>query len=130
MKYLVVLLSLFASLAFANGIKVVVEDTSAAGAVSATTPLVLNGYVDAIVVDVAADTTQTVAVATSDETIFTGSVTADGVYRPRAALVGSTNAALSGVFDRFYLVQDALTVTVTASSVPTNDVNVYIKIAP
>jgi hypothetical protein len=130
MKYLLTGLALIASCAFlaAGEFSVVLEDTSGALAVSATFPPI-EGYIESIVLDVAGSTTQVLSVVTSDETILTATATADGVYRPRIIGVTTGNSTLgaNGIGDKIYIASEVLTVTVTPSSVPTNDVTVTIR---
>lgn len=100
---------------------------SAAAAVSETSPLIA-GEIDSVYVDCAAGTTQTVAVASSIGPVFSlAGITADSIYRPRVVGAGTNNAAIStAIGERIYLSGHALTVTVTATQSPTN--NVVVKI--
>lgn len=101
---------------------------SAAAAVSETSPLIA-GEIDSVYVDVVTGTTQTVAVVTSEGPLFSlAGITADSIYRPRVVGAATNNAAIStAIGERAYLSGNALTVTVTATQTPTNNVVVKIK---
>lgn len=87
----------------------------------------LNGYLDSVYVDIAAGTTQTVTIATTNETIITlTAITADAVYRPRIAAANVVGGSLgvTNAQERFLLCSEKLRITVETTSLTTNDVSV------
>jgi hypothetical protein len=82
---------------------------------SITSPFALDGFVEAIYVNVGASSTNTITVATPWETLLSVSgVTADTMYRVRVPTVTTAGSALSASNDyqRVLLASDKITVTV------------------
>lgn len=101
----------------------------------------LRGEIEAIYIDMPTTKTATVAVATAEATVFSKSMTADGVYYPRTQSDdytgtgltwlttgdGSTNAAANVIWGKF-VAAGAVTVTITpeAATTGTNDYTVKV----
>jgi len=70
-------------------------DFSVIGTATGSVSYVLRGELEGIYVDIAAGSTQTVTVASDEQTLFTKSVTADAWYPVLYAAYGSTGSALT-----------------------------------
>ena len=123
---------LIAGVALAGGIPLLVEDNYS-GVTNTATYTGAEGWLESVYVDVAASSTQTVTIASANETILTlTSLAADGMYRPRLTTHGNTGVAVAvntNDFVRAYLDGETITVTVVASSAATNDVTVRLSIS-
>jgi len=119
----------FVVLAGVSSQKVVVEDNYS-GVTNAVTTKKLIGYVESITIDVSGTSTQTVTVASGDTTILTATdVAADTTYRVRFPASDDAGATVAGTTNiQHMLVNEAVTVTVVASSTSTNDTGVLIKL--
>jgi len=91
----------------------------------------LNGYLDAVFIDVASSTTQTITLATTDETILTlTDSVADSYDRIRVPVqntVGANLSSASNAYERILLCSEVITATIVTSSPTTNDVTIKIK---
>jgi len=131
MKRLLISLWLVAGFAFAGAdVKVIaVPNTSSNAATVVSENYKYSGYLESIHINVEAATTSTVVIATATDTLLTATaVTADTTYRVRFPAVDSTGAAIVGTTNIAHLlVQEPITVTVTATQPTVNDVFVTPK---
>lgn len=87
---------------------------------------VIRGQIEGIYVDVTAGKTQTVAVATAQDTILSASITADGMYYP-VQLGNNDSGASTNAFVRFPAAGDVtVTVTPAANTTGTNTTEVTV----
>jgi archaellum component FlaF (FlaF/FlaG flagellin family) len=133
MKRLLISLWLMAGFAFAGADAKVIEvqNTSSNAASVVSNTYKFSGYLESIHIDVEAATTQTVVIATADDTLLTATaVTADTTYRVRYPITDAAGAAVGTITNqatRHLLVQEPLTVTVTSTQPTTNNVIVTPK---
>ncbi len=98
--------------------------------VTTNTSPVVDGYVDAIYVDLSGYASPTCTVnlvtsgATPSRTIYSASVTADGWIYPRAAPVNTAGSAISGAETRIPLIRDAIKSYNTAA----NETGVFARV--
>jgi hypothetical protein len=96
-----------------------------------STTLPLNGYLELVRIESAANWTGTVAVAVSGETVLTVTTTGTNLYyRPRLQInnaVGATIVGATNSYERAFLAGDKIKTTVTSVG-NTNNVTVTYKI--
>jgi len=113
---------------------------TAIGTNVASQTFVLRGELEAVYVDITATKTQTVAIATAQGTAFSRSITADGLYFPRAQIhdsAGNAQTVVDGgantnkVFGKFpFAGPVTLTVTPAADTTGTNTTTVTVIYKP
>jgi hypothetical protein len=127
MKKFAILVALVAAIFSAKAEMDSVKFTlSAATTNVASQTYVIRGQIEGIYADVAANKTQTVAVATVEDTVLSKSLTADEMFYPR--IVGNNDSGAStNVFASFVSAGDVtVTVTPAANTTGTNTTTVTV----
>lgn len=115
MKKIAILVAIFAAIFSVKAEMDSVKFTlSAATTNVATGTYVVRGQIEGIYADVTANKTQTVAVATVEDTVISKSLSADAMFYPRV-LGNDDSGASTNVFAQFVSAGD-LTVTVTPAA--------------
>jgi len=113
----------------ANSIPLPVNGSVSGTIVTNTFGTAFNGYLESIYIDLdtTSAVTQTVVIATSQETLLTDTISADTMYRPRYPINNSSGdvvAIATNDYTRAVLANEQLTITVTTAS--TNVANVIV----